>query len=191
MRAYFPNEPDRLWRGQPAQARRVRPDQRARPGVQTFRRDARLEDNSESGHAANGEDYRTLLTSGLVVIDTNVLLNLYRYNDQTRDDLLSVLRRLGERLWIPRQVVEEFWRNREAVLRDPRDTAKTTEELNGERDRAIRTFRTWTNRVGLSPERTDELVDVLSTASAKSSPQSPRSLTTMPPSSPGTPTRIL
>jgi predicted nucleic acid-binding protein len=123
-----------------------------------------LFDGFEAYRTPADEDYRALLTGGLVVVDTNVLLNLYRYNDQTRDDLLSVLRRLGERLWVPRQVVEEFWRNREAVLRDPRDTTKTIDELNRQRDRAISTFRTWTKRVGLSPRRTDELVDVLSGA---------------------------
>lgn len=61
----------------------------------------------------SAEDYQRLFTSGLVVVDTNVLLSLYRSNQRTRDDLLAVLDRLGERLWVPHQVVSEFWRNRE------------------------------------------------------------------------------
>ena len=60
----------------------------------------------------------------MVVPDANVLLNLYRYTDQARDDLLSVLERLGNQLWVPHQVLVEFWRNRDAVLRDPRDTER-------------------------------------------------------------------
>jgi hypothetical protein len=56
------------------------------------------------------------LRSALVVVDANVLLNLYRYNESTRDDLLGVLRRLGDRLWVPNQVLREFWRNRLGVL---------------------------------------------------------------------------
>jgi hypothetical protein len=56
------------------------------------------------------------LRSALVVVDANVLLNLYRYNESTRDDLLGVLRRLGDRLWVPHQVMREFWRNRLTVL---------------------------------------------------------------------------
>ncbi|MFF8943086.1 PIN-like domain-containing protein [Streptomyces sp. NPDC014864] len=46
------------------------------------------------------------------MLDANVLLNLYRSNERTRRDTLSVLGRLQERLWIPHQVLTEFWRNR-------------------------------------------------------------------------------
>jgi hypothetical protein len=51
-----------------------------------------------------------------IVIDANVLLNLYRYSAQTRDDLLDVLRALGDRLWIPRQAAKEFAEARPRVL---------------------------------------------------------------------------
>jgi hypothetical protein len=34
------------------------------------------------------DDYRRVFTEGLVVPDSNVLLNLYRYNEQTRSDLV-------------------------------------------------------------------------------------------------------
>ncbi|MER6247637.1 PIN-like domain-containing protein [Streptomyces griseorubiginosus] len=59
------------------------------------------------------EDYERLFTSGMVALDTNVLLNLYRSNERTRRDTFSVLERLRERLWIPHQVLSEFWRNRD------------------------------------------------------------------------------
>src|SRR5439155_25744789 len=74
------------------------------------------------------DDYRHLLTSGLVVPDANVLLNLYRYNSQTQNDLLAVLERLEDKLWVPHQVLAEFWRNRESALRDRQDSAETTIE---------------------------------------------------------------
>jgi hypothetical protein len=56
------------------------------------------------------------LHNALVVLDANVLLNLYRYNDSTRDDLFEVLRGFGDRLWVPHQAMREFWRNRLGVL---------------------------------------------------------------------------
>lgn len=59
------------------------------------------------------EDYEHLFDSGIVVLDTNVLLNLYRSNERTRRDTLLVLSRLRDRLWIPHQVLSEFWRNRD------------------------------------------------------------------------------
>src|SRR6266508_7012977 len=56
------------------------------------------------------------LRLALIVIDANLLLNLYRYTESTRDDLLGVMGRLGDRLWVPHQVLREFWRNRLGVL---------------------------------------------------------------------------
>ena len=47
------------------------------------------------------DELNDALQSALVVVDTNVLLNLYRYNESTRNDLLEVLRQLGNRLWVP------------------------------------------------------------------------------------------
>jgi PIN like domain len=115
-------------------------------------------------NAPTETDYRRLLTDGIVVPDANVFLNLYRYNEQTRNDLFAVLRGVGDRLWVPHQVLIEFWRNREAVLQDPRDTSITIKELASQRDKAIGTFRSWANRVSLRSERTAELTEVLTQA---------------------------
>ncbi|MFF0671227.1 PIN-like domain-containing protein [Streptomyces tendae] len=58
-------------------------------------------------------DYRRLFEAATVVLDTNVLLNLYRSNERTRTDTFAVLKQLQERLWIPHQVLSEFWKNRD------------------------------------------------------------------------------
>ncbi len=134
----------------------------AGPGVQA----SGLYGGFEAYRTPTDSDYRALLTKGLVVPDTNVLLNLYRYNEQTRSDLFSVMRSLGDLLWVPHWVMIEFWRNREAVLQDPRDTISTVKELSSHRDKATDTMRTWGNRVGLSKERIAELTDALTQAFA-------------------------
>ncbi|MFE1942986.1 PIN-like domain-containing protein [Streptomyces massasporeus] len=59
------------------------------------------------------EDYVHLFAAGMVVLDTNVLLNLYRSNERTRKDTFAVLSKLRDRLWVPHQVLSEFWRNRD------------------------------------------------------------------------------
>lgn len=51
-----------------------------------------------------------------IVLDTNVLLNLYRYTQSTQQDLLKLLTKCQSRLWMPYQVCLEFHRNREGVL---------------------------------------------------------------------------
>lgn len=123
-----------------------------------------LYDGFEAYQTTTEAEYRRLLTDGLVVPDTNVFLNLYRYNDQTRDDLFAVLRGLGDRLWVPRQVMVEFWRNRETVLQDPRDTDRTVKELAALRTESVNAFQAWANRVGLPEARRKELVGVFSHA---------------------------
>jgi hypothetical protein len=117
-----------------------------------------LFDGFEGYRTPTADDYRHVLTEGLVVPDTNVLLNLYRYNPQARGDLFAVLDRLGERLWVPHQVLVEFWRNRESALREPPDTAtKAVEELKGHRQRAIGELRRWAHQVSLPDDRVAEL----------------------------------
>lgn len=50
------------------------------------------------------------------VLDTNILLNLYRYPMVARNELLDVFRRLQDQLWIPFHVGLEFQRNRIGVI---------------------------------------------------------------------------
>ena len=54
----------------------------------------------------------------LFVLDTNVLLNLYGYAEQTRDDFFALLESLGGKLWIPYHVGLEYQRRRLEVIRD-------------------------------------------------------------------------
>lgn len=70
-------------------------------------------DCDEAYRSPQPADYERIFRTGMVVLDTNVLLNLYRSNSRTREDTLAVLTNLRERLWIPHQVLAEFWRSRE------------------------------------------------------------------------------
>ncbi|WP_432108413.1 PIN-like domain-containing protein [Streptomyces sp. AA1529] len=58
-------------------------------------------------------DVRAALAHGVVVVDANVLVDLYRMNRQVREDMLTVLEALSDRLWVPHQVLIEFWRNQQ------------------------------------------------------------------------------
>jgi hypothetical protein len=123
-----------------------------------------LFDGFEGYRTPSEADYRDLLTNGIVVPDTNVFLNLYRYTEQARSDLLSVLRDLGDQLWVPHQVIREFWKNREALLQDPQGVTVTTQELAKLHDRVVSIFRSWTTRVGLTNERITEFIGPLDKA---------------------------
>lgn len=123
-----------------------------------------LYDGFEAYRTPTLEQYRGVFADGLVVLDANVLLNLYRYTDQARDDLLLVLERLRDRLWVPHQVLVEFWRSREGVLRDPRDTARTIKELRSVRDKTVGLLRGWARGVSLPDARHERITDALSAA---------------------------
>ncbi|WP_052735669.1 PIN-like domain-containing protein [Pseudomonas syringae] len=85
--------------------------------------------NSFSGYyPPTPEQYEHLWNEALFVLDTNVLLNLYRLPTLARDELLEVLRLLENRLWIPHQVGLEFQRGRLNVIANER---KSTEEALG------------------------------------------------------------
>jgi hypothetical protein len=60
--------------------------------------------------------YEDIWKEALFVFDANVLLNLYRYQASTRDELLKVLEHLSGRIWVPYHVALEFQRNRLKVV---------------------------------------------------------------------------
>lgn len=64
-----------------------------------------------------------------VVLDTSVLLNLYRSPDGTREELLGALEAIAPSLFMPAQVQREFWRNRDSVLRENAVLDETANEL--------------------------------------------------------------
>ncbi|MEO9322242.1 PIN-like domain-containing protein [Nocardioides sp. C4-1] len=99
-----------------------------------------LPSTTESTHAD--------LTEGLVVVDTNVLLNLYRYNERTRSDLMKVLAKFGDRLFVPHQVAFEFWERREKVIHDASGMSQHyADELQKKASMALDVLNEWKNRV--------------------------------------------
>ncbi|EJB8538766.1 TPA: PIN-like domain-containing protein [Acinetobacter baumannii] len=67
------------------------------------------------------------------VLDTNVLLSLYSFQKETREDFLNILKFLNPRLWIPHHVALEFQRNRLKVIKNHRiyiqDMQKETDDF--------------------------------------------------------------
>lgn len=56
-----------------------------------------------------------------IFIDTNILLDLYHLSGPDLDELekvLKLMKRQKVKLLIPKQVEDEFWRNRENVIND-------------------------------------------------------------------------
>src|SRR5271155_4688473 len=119
----------------------------------------------ETYRTVTEDEYRSVLGAGLVVLDANVLLNLYRYHAGTRDDFIDVLTGIRDRLWVPNQAMYEFWQRRSAVI-DGRsqEIDNTVNGLLEGGSRLDRGIRTWANRVGLPEEKRDEILRTIESA---------------------------
>lgn len=110
------------------------------------------------GYVTNSdEELRHALRTSLVVFDTNVLLNMYRYNAETRASIAEVMGALGDRLFVPHQVLEEFWRNRERALAEPLGQIRqSAEELQKLQNSSLEILRVWVNRAALDSQSAAE-----------------------------------
>ena len=62
------------------------------------------------------EEFKHLWKNAIFVFDTNVLLNLYRYQESTTEQLIKVIEYLKDRAWVPYHVALEYQRNRLKVI---------------------------------------------------------------------------
>jgi hypothetical protein len=136
---------------------------RERPSVEA-RRPRGIFDGFEAYRTPSADDFRRVLTTGMVVLDTSFLFNLYRYNPEGRTEVFDVLELIKERLWVPHRVISEFWTSRSGVLKDADDVDTVAKDLTGLRERALQIVATWARRKLLDPAETDTLREPLAEA---------------------------
>jgi hypothetical protein len=71
-----------------------------------------------SEYRLTDENYKKLWDGCLFVLDTNVLLNIYRYSPKLRKAFIDILTTISGRLWIPYQVAFEYYDNKPIVISD-------------------------------------------------------------------------
>ncbi len=64
------------------------------------------------------DQFKQLWRDCIFVVDTNVLLDMYRMSPSAKDTLFQTLAALRDRLWIPYQVAYEYHRNVTTVILD-------------------------------------------------------------------------
>jgi hypothetical protein len=62
------------------------------------------------------EEFDGIWKNAVLTVDANVLLDLYRYHESTRNSLIESLKEFKGRLWLSNQAAEEFIRNRSKVI---------------------------------------------------------------------------
>lgn len=108
---------------------------------------ASLKDIFVGHYPISPEDVESIWDNGVIVFDTNVLLNLYRCSKKTQNVLFQILDRYQDRIWLPFHVGKEFFKNRVTVIQDQEKTFsefkktvlldKKIEELKGYKDKHI------------------------------------------------------
>lgn len=100
------------------------------------------------GYRSVDEDTRAeAMRSWLIVLDTNVLLNLYNFQGKTLEEFIDVFAALGDRLFVPHQVLDEFWRNRLQVLKDNQGKHRERDQVEQGLTDVESAFRKWHQRV--------------------------------------------
>lgn len=79
--------------------------------------------NAFSNRIPKADDYYDdLLRNATIVVDTNVLLNMYRYSESTTAYFLKILNSIKDRVWVPYQVGSEFFENRKKIIMSQSDS---------------------------------------------------------------------
>jgi len=61
-------------------------------------------------------EIKDIWESGIIVFDANVLLNLYRYSNETKDTILHLISKFSKQIFLPYQSALEYNRNRYEVI---------------------------------------------------------------------------
>lgn len=78
-------------------------------------------------------ELKTLWNESIFVVDTNILLNLYRYTDETKDKFIKILEGFKDRIWITSHSAQEYFNNRILVISDQENEYdKLLKSLNNE-----------------------------------------------------------
>lgn len=68
------------------------------------------------------EQFKLGWEKALFILDTSVLLDLYRYPEEARKELIGIFEKIADRLWIPYYVALEYQRNRLNTISSQKET---------------------------------------------------------------------
>ncbi|WP_143658630.1 PIN-like domain-containing protein [Streptomyces sp. IMTB 2501] len=98
------------------------------------------------------------LGESLIVLDSSVLLDLYRVTPSARKEMINSLHTVRENLWIPHQVALEFHSNRVEAAQDQLNFYnETCKALEAAQNQALQRLNEFANRSALDAEEKRDL----------------------------------
>ena len=83
-------------------------------------------------HRPSDDEFKELWRKCIFSFDANVLLDLYRFTKESREELLRLLRTNQDRIWISHQAAQEFHENRISVISGANSRAgQLVKNING------------------------------------------------------------
>jgi len=70
-----------------------------------------------------------IYTNSIIVLDTNSILNLYRYSESNRNKYFEILKKVDSRLYLTHQICKEFYKNRLIIIENRSTFKETINEL--------------------------------------------------------------
>lgn len=68
-------------------------------------------------YSPSSDDFSKIWDEGIFIFDTNVLLDLYRYSDETAESLISTMEKIKGRIWIPYRIAFEYHRRLNDIIK--------------------------------------------------------------------------
>ena len=80
--------------------------------------------NNEFNYLKNisESEKKKMLYDSIIVLDTNVLLNIYRLSYESSENLLNALNNFAKQIWLPYYVGVEFYKNKDNVAKEKIET---------------------------------------------------------------------
>ncbi len=75
------------------------------------------------------EEIKKIWDEGILTVDANVLLDLYRYHKDTCKALVDALEQFTDRIWLTHQAADEFFRNRKKVIVSASNSFQAAEKV--------------------------------------------------------------
>lgn len=100
------------------------------------------------------------LLEGIVTVDANVLVNLYKWDDDSRNDWFKIFKQLQKRkgFWVTNQALTEFFKTRGNFIGSPDSLKKVDGTLQSALDQVIRTYHEWVLSRGRELDHNDEVL---------------------------------
>jgi hypothetical protein len=112
-------------------------------GLTAFEKVASMKNKYSWYSSPTEEEINEAWTSGILTFDANVLLDLYRYHESTRESLISSIEKLKCTKWLSAQTAEEFFRNRKkSILSSSKTFKDAKDEIEKLKTKAIETTQT-------------------------------------------------